>query len=659
MKKFKQVISLTITAVLILTVTSGCKSDTSAAAEIVKSPFASFRDIPDITAEEIEAVESFAAQNRTFKYGVLPTTEFFVNENGEFGGYSVLLCEWLSELFGIEFKAGLYQLDDLLDKLEKHEVDFAGSLSSAGSLENTFRTEPIATRKGVMVRIKGSLAISEIEQTRLPRYTFLRGMASQRILSEAFENGSYDDFPVENHLQAYDAIKSGVADAYIAQNVTEEFFSEYGDVYIEDFFPLVFTPVYIIAANPELEPFISVINKSLQNGAEPYLKTLYNQGYDEYKRSKFLKTLSPEEREYLQSPAPVPLAASYYNYPISYYNEYESQWEGITFEILSEIEKHTGLTFEVVNDKKTPLSELLEMLGDGRASMISDLISTVEREERFLLPDYKIITDQCALLSKTTYPNVSVNEINSEKIGLIKDSVHADLFRIWFPKAENTVVYDTADSAVYALDSGEVNLVMSSKSNLLSFLNYYELSDYKANYLFSYNYESSFGFAKDEVLLCSIVDKALAFIDTYMITEQWTTKTYDYHLKMMETQRPWMIGAIAMFSLIIVLILLVLFRSRSEEIRLSRLVKEKTSTLTAILDATPDLIFCQDLDSRTIECNKAFENFFCVNKEEIVGKNDVEAFGWTPEKMEWHLNWNKKVFDEKTTVVIEEEFLSP
>jgi len=652
----KKIMRTALTIIIIVTAFSGCTKDAKSpiSSNGAVSPFVSFRDIPGVTDEEIAAIEALQKDHEVFEYGVLPTYEFFAKENGETGGYTVLLCRWLTDLFGIEFQPRFYQLDDLLENLVVHAVDFAGSLSGASGLAQAYMTDPIANRQCVMVRIKGSPDIAQIARTRLPRYAFLRGLALESIVASVSEPGSYETVLVDNQLEAYEAIAGGIADAYVAPNVTEGFFSSYNNVSIEDFFPIVFTPVYIISANPELQPVISIITKALRNGAEPYLKNLYNQGYDEYKKSKFFQLFSEEELAYLRNPSPVPLSVKYYNYPISFYNNYEKKWEGIAFDILSEIEKLTGLTFEVINDEFTNLTDLLEMVYDGRAHIMPDLIFSKEQEGRYIWPENKITTDQYALLSKTAYHNVSVNEIAFERVGLIKSTVHAESFRKWFPNAVNTTEYSTVDAAVLALDNGEVDLVMASKSNLLYFLNYYELSDYKANYLFSNSYESTFGFNKDQSVLCSIVDKAIPFIGTYMITEQWMTKTYNYRAKVAEAQRPWLIGAIVLALVILALILFMFYRSRNEGKRLEKLVKDKTSTLTAILDATNDIIFCKDLDSRYILYNKGMATHFNLTGPDIAGKNDAKALGVSSELAKQFIAVDKKVISEMKPVIYEE-----
>jgi PAS domain S-box-containing protein len=95
-------------------------------------------------------------------------------------------------------------------------------------------------------------------------------------------------------------------------------------------------------------------------------------------------------------------------------------------------------------------------------------------------------------------------------------------------------------------------------------------------------------------------------------------------------------------------------RGRSEGKRLAKLVAEKTSTLTAIFDSAPDLLFCIDLDSRYTECNKSFEKYFNTRKHDLIGKDNIEAFGWPPDKAAEHTARDKQVFVEGRVLTVEE-----
>jgi PAS domain S-box-containing protein len=92
--------------------------------------------------------------------------------------------------------------------------------------------------------------------------------------------------------------------------------------------------------------------------------------------------------------------------------------------------------------------------------------------------------------------------------------------------------------------------------------------------------------------------------------------------------------------------------------QLTKEVMEKTSTLTAILDTTPDLIFCKDLDSLYTLCNKSFEKLINIPIEDIIGKDDVEGLKVPPEIAKAFLLEDEKIFSENQVIMFENYLLS-
>src|SRR5215469_13492316 len=53
----------------------------------------SFRDIPGVTEDEIRAIEALQTQNCNFVFGATLSTESFIRENGEIGGFIAMFCD--------------------------------------------------------------------------------------------------------------------------------------------------------------------------------------------------------------------------------------------------------------------------------------------------------------------------------------------------------------------------------------------------------------------------------------------------------------------------------------------------------------------------------------------------------------------------------------
>jgi PAS domain S-box-containing protein len=657
-------IGMVLTALLVLAALAGCglvggkTGGTEAVSQGVVNPFPSFRDVPGITLGEIAAIEKLQKERTSFIFGANETTDTFLMENGEAGGFTTMFCEYLSEFFGIPFQHGVYSWNDLLEKTTDGTIDFMAGLTANEERRRTFfMTEPVAERQLKMMRLRGSPSLERIAQGRLPRYALIRTSVITNMVVAATKPGTFEPVYVADINEAYQEMLAGNADVCFGGSVTIDY-NPAPDVYTEDFFPLLFTPVSLTTANPDLAPIISVMDKALKNGASHYINHLNNLGFEAYKIERFRSQLTREERVYLRNTSTVPLVARYFNYPVAFFNSYEHEWEGIIFDVLAEVEKFTGLKFEVTNDEHTEYIDLVEMLYNGRAHIFADLPNFGSQAGRFLWGQNTFLSNQFALLSKAEYPNVSLNEIANARVGLIENTVHAEMFRAWFPSASNTRECATIDYGFLALERGEVDLIMTSKNRLLSFLNYYGLSNYKANYLFNFS-ETGFVFNKDQATLCSIIDKALPLINTNTIVEQWMTKTYDYQKRLMEAQRPWLYGAIALSLTVLTMVLVLLIRGLGARKRLAKLVAEETSTLTAILDGTPDHLFVKDLNRRYTRCNKNMAIYHKINREDILGKTDVEAFKIPLEVSSNLQAIEDKVFSEKQLQISEEVIPAP
>ena len=552
----------------------GCKKPQT---EHINNYYSSFRDIPGVTDEEIRDIEALQRQYKSFYYAANPGTEAFYREDGEIAGFAALICNWLTQLFDIPFKPRLYDWGNLLAGLESGEIDFTGEMTaSAERLETYFMTGAIAERSVKSFRLAGSLPLQDIAVWRPPRYAFLDGTITFDEVKELMTD-QFESLFVENYGSAYTLIKNGDIDAFIDEGTAEAAFDYYGDVLAEDFFPMIYSPVSLTARNPSLKSIISVVEKALQQGSNRYLTELYNLGHQEYIKHKLVSQLTNEEIAYINNHPIVKYVAEYDNYPVSFYNTHENQWQGIVFDVLTEIEKLTGLSFKIQNDQHALWPELLNKLESGEVSMISELIRSEDREGRFLWPKTAIMTDYYALLSKSDMRNININEVLYTKIGLARDTAHTAMFRKWFPNHINTLEYKTTDDAFGALERGEVEMVMASQSQLLILTNYHEFAGYKANLVFERQFNSTFGFYRGDAVLCSIVDKALSLVDTKVISGQWVRKTYDYREKLTRSRLPWLLGAALMLLCVLVLLLVLFNRKRNEGRRLENLVQKRTA----------------------------------------------------------------------------------
>jgi len=562
---------------LLVAALSGCVDRAAGGDEIIV--FTSFRDIPGITQSEIEAIELLQRTRNNFRLSSIYGTEMFVGEDGRIGGFSAHFCRWLSELFEIPFVPSIVDWDGLIAGLENNTIDFTGELASNYERRQIYHmTGDIAVRQIITLRMVNALPIPEIAAERILRFGFLRGDPIADIIARV-ERHEFEAITVGDNLQAYEMLVNGEIDAFFNENSAEAAFGFFDDVVASTYYPIRYIPVSLSTQNSDLKVIIDVVDKALENGAIHYLTTLYNQGHQDYLRHKFIMTLTYEEREYIRANPIIPFVAEYTNYPISFFESRTGEWNGIAIDVLNEIEDLSGLVFEQVNDESMTWPDMLRMLGDGQAAVISSLIPSDERIGEFIWPGESFFLNHLALISKTEFRDIRINEILLVRVGTVRDTAHAAMFNYWFPNHRSVTVFETTYDAFDALERNEVDMVMVSEHQLLILTNYREEVGYKANYVFDYYFYSTFGINKDREVLASIITKAMKVIDVDGISGRWLRKTYDYRIQMAQERIPFMVGAGVLAAGFLFTIVLFV-RKRKEGLKLETLVDIRTKELS-------------------------------------------------------------------------------
>jgi len=602
-----QAIYVALALTFLLGLFSGCGTSE---AQIEQPRYTTYREIPNVTEEEIQAIEALKEQAEYFIYGMLPSTELFIDsQKGEVNGFAVSFCDWLSELFDYEFKPAFYEWGDLIAGLDTGEIDFSGELTPTDERKNPtdpnkkpyYMTDPIAVRLVRSFRIRNGKPLEDISKSQPVRYIFLEGTTTIADVTSLLQS-EYETILVNDYDSAYEKLKSGEGDAFIAEGNVEDVFDKYNDIVATDFLPAIYSPVSLTTQTPALLPVISVVQKALEGSAIHHVTDLFRDGYDEYLKHKFFTRLNEEEQEYIKTTPIVLFAAEYENYPMSFYNVKEKAWQGIVFDVLGEVEKLTDLSFILANGPTTEWPKILAMLDQGEVSLVSELIRTPERDGRYLWPSTVLLSDNYALISKSEYPNISINEILYARIGVPRNTAYQELFEAWFPNHINTVLYEGSDISIDALARGEVDMIISSMFKLLALTNFREETGYKANIVFDRVVDSTFGININEPVLCSIIDKALEMIDTQGIAGQWTRRTYDYRVRLAQERLPWIAGSTALGA---VLVLLVMFgitfynRKHGESLRLNTLVQERTAEAVAASQAKSSFLANMSHEIRT------------------------------------------------------------
>ncbi|MCL2219935.1 MAG: transporter substrate-binding domain-containing protein [Chitinispirillia bacterium] len=593
----------------------------------------SYRDIPGITASEVATIEALKTSRQNFSIGAALTTEMFVLPDGTYSGFTPLLAQLLSSLFEIPFIVAVHDWDSLADGIDNLSIDFISELTPTPERrQKYFMTTPIAERS-LAVFVKEGASIETTEGLNGLKIGFFTGTITEASVKRAYPDLKFESVDIDNTRNAAAMLRSGDIDAVIAEEPDDYDFKQYGNITGKNLLPIVYTPISLATANPELKPVISVIDKYLEAGGIDAIHDLYIRGEKEYTRFMFDRFLTPAERAYVADltarTAKVPVTKEADNYPLCFYNENSGEFQGIAVDLLKEISFLTGIEFETVTDKNTSMEEILEILKKGGAAFDAELIHTEVREADFIFPHTPYFTSKFALLSRMDYPYLKIYQAAKVPVGVVRGTAPAEMLDLLVPDSRVHKVYRTRDEALNALEKGDIDLFMTTEYMLLYQTHFREKIGYKINISFnSITEQSFFGFNKNETVLRSIIDKAQDKIDVDKIVQNWTNRVYDYSKKIARDHLIYMtIFAAILAVLILILIVLLLKNNKMRALyKRQKIEVEKAHERARImLDTIPVACFIGTTEGRLIDCNlEALRLFEVKDKQEFLDRFDKD-----------------------------------
>ncbi|MDR0657090.1 MAG: transporter substrate-binding domain-containing protein [Treponema sp.] len=564
---------------------SGC----SGMEETAPPRYSNFREVPGVEKRDIEAIERIIAKREHLNYGVLLNSETFYTEEGELEGFSRIFCDWLSGFFGIPFVLSIYEWDSLIEAIRAGEIDFTGEFTPTEERNKRyFMSDELIRRPIFTFTLKGAQDPAEIRRERPLRCGFLdKGVTASQVLPVL--EAPFEVVGVLNHSQVYSLLREGIIDVFFDESVTEAVLADHDDIVSGDFSPVIFSPISFSTRNREMAPFVRVIDACLAGGSSAFFMEMYKEGITEYQRHAFVKSLEPEEKRFIgrrvKEEKNIPVILENGNYPVSAYNSQSGSWEGIAVEILRQIEKKTGLRFEGINSRKEDEDTQFSLLERGTAVLRTSLegqeqigMTNAERKKAFISTD-PYLNDHYVLISKNSLEHLLPADVFYVRAGLVTDSDAAFVFREWFPSHNKTKSYSSYSRAFDALDRGAIDVLMGTGNKLLLVNNFLERSGYKSNIILDSTYTVSFGLNRNEVILRSIINKALNDIDLDAAGEYWRSRVFDHQGRRARRQAGvfgWMLFLLCLFSIII---LALFIRSHSMKKKLEIQVKDRTAQI--------------------------------------------------------------------------------
>lgn len=557
-QKIRFLFLVIFTATVIISGFAGCVPKDKFDIEKISS----YKEIKDLDRGLVDSIDSIISkrQQKPFVFGQLLETEAFYLQNGEVSGFTAELCKLFTKLFGIEFQLkicdafeDLIDVDDGIIKL-KNDIDFTGDLTySAKRVDpndpNRFymTSHAIAERSFRIFYLKDSFSgFSDEKQLNGLKVGYLDGSIDGNHIQEVYPKlNIYPLIPVAQS-DVWNRLRDGTIDVYAVEGVIDPYFDRYDEIESQTFFPLIYNSVSLSTQNPELEPFIEVIDRYLEVGGIDVFFKLYKEGditYAKYKLEHILKKFEAEGQisaGYLDrlktSGNKVKIALENDNYPICFYNTKEKKYQGIAVDIIDEIFALLEIEYEVVNTLTASWNDILNMLRSGEIEMVEELLWTQQREDQglFRWSDVPYASTNYTLISRADFEMLTNYQVMRQRVAFVSGSAYEDIYNKWFNFDETKdVPCNTQYEALEKLENGEVDLVMGSDYVLLTQTNYLEKPGFKINIRFNERVESHFGFDIDKGKdLSCIISEAQKYVKTSLIENAWMAKTFDYSKKL-------------------------------------------------------------------------------------------------------------------------------
>ena len=622
---------------------------------------ATFWDIPGITSEEILAIEQAIASQDYFIYGMLLNEEAFYNQAGELCGFAGRTTEWLSEFFGIPFVPKIVNLADLFAGLESGSIDFTGQLQRTPERDQFLRMTDSIVMRHVTYTARADMP-PLLERPHPLRFVFIESAATINLVEETGIFGDFERVFVSDSSLAAPYLIDGYADAFFGDGAMNLAIG-HSELSTFSLYPLIFRHASFTAQDPALFPIVDAVQRLIDTGyGFRILGELYARGAQDFRGHQFSSAISEHTRSFIDQNSVITVAAACFDYPISFFNDYDGEFQGIAHDILAEISLLTGLQFNVVRCSTSALSDMVNMVYTGEADMVVGMIRPHDVEGLASMPHTPIFSANYTLISHIDFFNMSLNEVLYARVGLMGNSIYEQRFFEFFPDHTNVTRFADMDSLLNALMEYEIDMAFACRSRLLYLNNFRGNPNFWANIIFDDGRDIFFALDQSNPQLLSIMNKALPLVDISGITDQWVGRTFDYSYRLMRAQMPWLIGAGILFVCVIALLTLLFIRRSGERDKLYALVAERTrdleyesALLSTVFDSIPDILFCKDINLRYTRINKAFVDYFNVQRENVIGLNDVDALKIPPEAVsEWRL-WDTLTLENREPKRIDEQ----
>lgn len=304
--------------------------------------------------------------------------------------------------------------------------------------------------------------------------------------------------------------------------------------------------------------------------------------------------LTPAEAEWIRAHPVVRVGFSPAYPPYSFPDD-SGKMQGIDLEYLDLIARRTGLRFEPVVAPDWPTAE--QYFREGRVDLLTLLIGSAEQRESMLLTRVYLSVPR-VIVSRTNMPYLlSARDLRGLSVGMVRGYLPKDGPIREMMAGTRLVEFDTITDVLEALARGDIDATLADSVNAAYTIKANHLGNLRLGSITETARDTYLGVARDQPLLLSILNKALADItaaERRQIDERWVSVDAN--------PSPWLLAfkialaAVAVVSLIVLAVYLhnrrlarelaerrrILARLEEAHVRLAKISEQKTEMLRMV-----------------------------------------------------------------------------
>lgn len=529
--------------------------------------------------------------------------------NGKAAGFSNAYMRLLAEKAGlsIQFIHG-FPWSELLEMGKRKELDVFPCISKNEERKSflNFTTQYLVNTESLVVH-QDATEIKSLEDMAGKTLVRIDGYSSNQRIRELYPEIKF--IYVQNPVEALVEVSEGRADAFmdflaVTNYLRREHLIPNLRIANPNVFPETF-PLHI-GVRKDWPTLNSILEKTMLAVTQKEYENLKNLWLTTEQMNSAEFQLGSAEKEWLKGLGTLRLGVSTSWVPINFKGD-DATHHGIASDYMKIMGKKLGLELEVSFGS---WQELQAKARNGEIDILPSANDTKERQEylSFTKPYLKIPIIIATRIEAPFYAHIE--DLNGITVGVKETSAIQEKLQYDYPEI-TTKGYKTTESAMIALNTGEIGAMVTNSTVFTHFQNMLDLQNkIHINNTASYENELSMGVRHELTPLIPLLNRALADISASeheLIMDKWTNLP-------VHKETDWsMVWRVAGVGVVVILLVLFWVWRMLREIKRRR---EAENNLQQILLNSPVEIVVVDENNDIISCNKKFtENFGYVQSD--------------------------------------------